>query len=282
MPMAWFFAWLIAGDPGKPPARLDLMQAPTVEKQAESYKLEPERDGLVYKGPRFAAHVAVDGVVHFTNKTQIERVGMLPEKNPPGTATLQGTIAKWMKTRKARQPVQPTPADPPPPPNWAGYTPPNYPSARDLCDDPRSNCFVDMRHMYVIGAGRADWEYWLLGIPQPDPAREEKARFLAATAPLRDRMAGKAKQERLKAALFDLPSLLDAIWAEPQPAAERRKLLHELWKELAEVPGNEFGCASVTGFIKRRLPAGSPDAFSKKELDAFRAEGGPPFDPYAR
>jgi hypothetical protein len=276
--MALAFALLVTGGPQKEPARVDLARPPVVEKEAGSYKLEPERDGLVYRGPRFDAHVAVDGVVGFTNKKKMERLGMLPARNPAGTKTLQGMIENWMGKRKTRQPA---PAGLEPPPNTPWYTPPNYPLVRELCQDPKSNCFMDQRNLYIPqGGARADWEYRLLGIPEPDPAREEKARFLTATAPLRDRMAVEAKKERMKAILFDLPSLLDAIWADPQPAAERRKMLHELWKEFAEMPGNESGCATVTAFIKRRLPAGSPDAFTKKELGALRAAGGPQFDPY--
>jgi hypothetical protein len=56
--------------------------------------------------------------------------------------------------------------------------------------------------------------------------------------------------------------------------------LHELWKEFAEAPGNESACATVMAFIRRRLPEGGPDAFSKEELNAFRADGNPAFDPY--
>ena len=41
------------------------------------------------------------------------------------------------------------------------------------------------------------------------------------------------------------------------------------------MPDNAPACATIIAFIRRQLPAGSPDAFAKEELDAFRAEGGP-------
>jgi hypothetical protein len=46
------------------------------------------------------------------------------------------------------------------------------------------------------------------------------------------------------------------------------------------MPDNAPASATIMAFIRRQLPAGSPDAFTKEELDAFRAEGGPVFDPY--
>jgi hypothetical protein len=127
----------------------------------------------------------------------------------------------------------------------------------------------------------ADWDHQLLGISTKDTNRGEKARFLAATLPVRTRMAEEARDARLKSVLTDLPPLLSAIWSDSsRPARDRRKTLHELWKEVAEMPDNAPASATIIAFIRRQLPAGSPDAFTKEELDAFRAEGGPVFDPY--
>lgn len=256
---------------------IDLWQQPVADKQAETYWLEPEGDGLVYRGPEFGAHVAEDGRVRFEDKAKAKPMSYLPMPAPSDTPTLQGAVRKWLGGR----PRKPAPSgDLAPPPQALGYCPPNY---ADSCESNRRYLpSYANKHGILVNAGVfVDWENHLVRIPAKDEARVEKARFLAATFTMRTRMAEQARNERLKAVLTDLPSLLSAIWYDrAQPAHERRKILHELWKEFAEVPGNESACATVMAFIRRRLPAGGPDAFSKEELNALRADGNPAFDPY--
>ncbi|HEX7599030.1 MAG TPA: hypothetical protein VF518_12505, partial [Polyangia bacterium] len=173
-----------------------------------------------------------------------------------------------------------------PPPQTFNATPTIWPSASELakmdCENPNNaNCHFSKNTKVVPGGGFVDWERFLLGIPDKAAAREDKAHFLAATEPLRTRMAEEAHAENLKAALLDLPSLLEKIWSSTQyPPAERRRLLHELWREYAEMPGTAPSCATILGFIRRRLPAGSPNAYTAAELAHLRPDAGPRFDPY--
>ena len=116
----------------------------------------------------------------------------------------------------------------------------------------------------------------------PSASNRQAFRFLAVEDPSAlARMAEQTRAENLKAALLDLPPLLEKIWSGTQyPPAERRRLLHELWREYAEMPGTAPSCATILGFIRRRLPAGSPNAYTADELAHLRPDAGPRFDPY--
>ena len=261
--------------------RMDLLQPPVAEKQSETYWLEREGDGLVYRGSKFEAHVADDGQVRFQDKGPAKAISYLPQPAPPGTTTMEGTVRKWLGG-KARKPAPSGALDPPL--QTPDYCPPNYPSSCELHPVRLPSYIRKEGNKWVarLNAGAfIDWEKQLPGIPTKDANRVEKARFLAATLDLRTRMAEEAHHVRLQSVLTDLPSFLSAIWSDrAQPAHDRRTTLHELWKEVAEMPDNASASATIIAFIRRQLPAGSPDAFTKEELDAFRAEGGPIFDPY--
>jgi hypothetical protein len=260
---------------------MDLLQPPVAEKQSETYWLEREGDGLVYRGSKFEAHVADDGQVRFQDKGQAKALTYLPMPAPPDTPTLEGTVRKWLGG-KARKPA-PSGALAAPP-QTLGYCPPNYPSSCDLKPIWLPSYIRKEGNKWGVRINSgvfADLENQLPGIPTKDANRVEKARFLAATLPVRTRMAEEAHNARLQSALTDLPSLLSAIWSDrAQPTHDRRKTLRELWKEVAEMPDNASALATIIAFIRRQLPVGSPDAFTNEELEAFRAEGGPVFDPY--
>jgi hypothetical protein len=266
--------------------RVDLFKPAKAERDAPTYQLEPEKDGLVYRGPQFTAHIARDGVVQFDNKVSSKRFLPLPTPLPPGTPTL----SSFLKDHLAHRPHKPAPAsnEPVPPPQVVNQTPSIWPSASELasmdCTNPYDhNCHWPKTPLAATGGAFVDWERFLLGLPKNEISREEKARFLASTEPLRMRMAAEAHAEDLKAALWNLPALLDKIWFKPEcPPTERRRLLHQLWLEYAEMPGNESSCATIMAFIRRRLPAGSRDAYTADELARLRPDAGPRFDPYGR
>jgi hypothetical protein len=274
-----------AGETGK---RIDLFKPAKAEKDAPSYRLDPEKDGLVYRGPQFTAHIARDGVVRFTDKAPVKPYLPLPVPLPPGTPTLWSSIQDHLAHRPRK--TAPSSNEPTPPPQVANQTPSIWPSASQVAqtdcenhNDPRCPFpkYAKGSPKVVSGGGFVDWDRFLLGLPKNEKAREEKARFLAATEPLRTRMATEAHAENLEAALWDLPALLDRIWSKTEyPPAERRRLLHELWHEYAEMPGNESACATIVAFIRRHLPKGSPDAYTPDELARLRPDAGPRFDPY--
>jgi hypothetical protein len=258
--------------------RPDLLPVPDITESERSYRLEPEGGGLVYRGKPFTAHIAADGSVRFEDQRGVTRALPTPTSLPAGTPTLQGTLRDLLGPRRRGSGPRPKPSGPPP--RSTAYIPPNWASPRELCQDPKSSCFFDQRDVVTSGVF-VDWERHLVGLPARTSNREEKARFLAVTAPLRARMAAQAHAENLRAALWDLPALLDRIWSDRRySAAERRRLLFELWAEYAGTPESEAACATILAFIRRRLPAGSRDGYTDAELDRYRTVAGRVFDPY--
>jgi hypothetical protein len=270
-----------AGEPGK---RLDLFKPTKAEKDTPSYRLDPAKDGLVYRGPQFTAHIARDGVVQFKDKVPAKRLLPLPVPLPPGTPTLSSLIKDHLTGR----PRKSTPPGNAPGTPALNQSPSMWPNPRDQanmdCENPNDPRCRFPRKTQVVSSGAAvDWERFLLGLPKKEAAREDKARFLATTEPLRTRMAAEAHAEDLRTALWDLPALLEKIWSKTDsPPAERRRLLHQLWLEYAEMPGNESSCATIIAFIRRRLPAGSPDGYTADELAPLRPDAGPRFEPYGQ
>ena len=102
-------------------------------------------------------------------------------------------------------------------------------------------------------------------------------------------MARTFKKEALRDATVKLRRYLESVWGNGRISkAARRRQLFELWDECdvrADGPRGQaarIARATVEGFIRRRLPAGSPEAFTEQELaDMNRArESATPFDPY--
>jgi hypothetical protein len=80
----------------------------------------------------------------------------------------------------------------------------------------------------------------------------------------------------MERALADLPAYLQAVWAYPGwSPSTRRRVLFALWDEAAEegndliVEGGERARNTIARFIAAKLPPGSPDAFTDKELVAL-------------
>ena len=129
----------------------------------------------------------------------------------------------------------------------------------------------------TLGLGATfDLTDWLMRLHGDDPYLFEKKRFLEETFDMRAELRGRAGARRMRAALDDLPALLDGVWHSRLPADERRRILFYLWDECAEpddAGGNALvaeGGAEARGLIERwvreRLPPGSPGAFAPEEL----------------
>lgn len=269
----------------QPRPRLDLVHPPVTVTPDRFYELEGERDGLIYRGDHFTAHVAPDGSVRFDDKGGVPFQMPWPSPLPAGTPTLAGMLRGLLSKRPVQTRAPSRVGDFPdePPPQTTAYIPPNWADPRELCQDSKSHCFFDQNKIKVKAVLFTDWELRLVGYPKKTPHREEKAHFLAATAPLRDHMAEAAHAEDLKAALWDLPALLEKVWSSNRDKPEEgRRLLYELWSEYAASPDANAApaCATILGFIRRRLPAGSPTAYTNGELAKYKAAGPAGFDPY--
>jgi hypothetical protein len=112
----------------------------------------------------------------------------------------------------------------------------------------------------------------------------EKANFLAATFKERTAMAAKRYADLKRAAADDLPRRLDAIWADSRyRRRERRRVIFLLWDEMNPSAAEARPASAVIEtWIRKRLPRGSPDAYSDDELRALSRErvGERPFQPY--
>ncbi len=134
---------------------------------------------------------------------------------------------------------------------------------------------------------------WVMRMSGMDPYASRKLLLLDQTREVRAEMRAKARIEDLRDAIALLPRLLDQIWHEPGlPAVERRELLFRIWDECAELGPEEDDAlgrasrtarATVLGYIRRTLPAGSPDAYSEAELASLNARrrSAERFAPYA-
>jgi hypothetical protein len=112
--------------------------------------------------------------------------------------------------------------------------------------------------------------------------RHEKAKFLSATFDFRVRLAAKSRTTLLREAVADLPDRLDALWDDAGfTPRERRRIVCLLWAEVnVDQPDTRKAADVITSWIRRRLPAGSTDAYSAPELAACAASGNRPFAPY--
>lgn len=71
---------------------------------------------------------------------------------------------------------------------------------------------------------------------------------------------------------------LEEIWQQKKPAAQRRKLLFELWLNCdAEDEAAKQARRSIIQYIQKNLPADHPDGYTAEELQRWRLEG---FAPY--
>lgn len=122
---------------------------------------------------------------------------------------------------------------------------------------------------------------WVMRMSGMDPYASRKLLLLDQTREVRAEMRAKARIEDLRDAIAMLPRLLDQIWWDPGlSAVERRELLFRIWDECVELgpdDSDELARASrtaratVLGYIRRTLPAGSPDAYPEAELTSLNA-----------
>jgi hypothetical protein len=121
--------------------------------------------------------------------------------------------------------------------------------------------------------------------PAQDPDLYKKQVFLERT---RDRRAGMASGERAHLsdeAVYALSQRLAAVWDDARRSpAERRRILFRLWDECEEAGAGAAARATILGFIRRRIPAGSPDAYTPADIDELNRgrTSAAPFAPYAR
>ena len=179
------------------------------------------------------------------------------------------------------QPSDPAIHDPGRWPELPGSPADKLPSS-ELCP-PNSPCYRLPDNLIVGGAGvTMDLTDEIMRALGQDPYRVQKARFLAATFEFRMSLAVAAHREDMRKSLDKLPDALAELWGDSRYSAlERRRVLFELWRETSGTPEGTRAGHIIERFIQRQLPCGSPDAYTRAELQAFqRREPGRAFSPY--
>ena len=121
-----------------------------------------------------------------------------------------------------------------------------------------------------------------------DPYASRKLAYLDSTRDERVQIGTKHRHEQLAQATAIMQKNLTRMWASVADPAARKQALFELWDECAESGSDELVTAGaearklVTGFIRARLPVGSPTAYTIDELAAFnrRKQSRATFAPY--
>jgi hypothetical protein len=135
--------------------------------------------------------------------------------------------------------------------------------------------------------GEWSWSFFEIGfdifawldkkIGKNDPFRSERHWFLAGTFDLRQELATKAAQSRMREALH-------GIWKRMGLSlSERKRLTFTLWDDSSEDELGAIGRAQVIAFVREHCPQEGARGFSVEDLAALNAKRrrGPAFAPYA-
>jgi hypothetical protein len=229
-----------------------------------AYGLARSGESYTYETPHFQAQVARDGVVSFKDKHGgasvafpfFPFIGNAPRPRGP---TLESTLRGYFDKR--RRP------DPEPP-----YQP--EPLSRRLEQNevcPRSSpCYWESLPVSIVVQGSFDLTDEIMRKLGQDPYGLEKAQFLSATFDFRIKLAMEARKDDLNQGFEHLPGRLDELWGDDRYSPrERRRILYELWYETESSPDGERAATIMRAFVRRRLPCGTPDGFTRAELETF-------------
>jgi hypothetical protein len=136
-------------------------------------------------------------------------------------------------------------------------------------------------------AGPMDITAWLHRKFVGDPYASRKLKLLDGTRDARIARGGAYRKEQLERSAELMTRTLEELWRSTSDPALRKQALFELWDdcEEGEGPRGEAGArarAIVLGWIRGKLPAGAPDAYTTEEIKAFTARQASkePFTPY--
>ena len=115
-----------------------------------------------------------------------------------------------------------------------------------------------------------------------DPLRAERAWFMRETRDLRERLMAERDGDAQAHALSALRRRLRSIWSRSMPTRTKRREFFHLWDQAAEDEIGDRARARILEFVRRVLPAGSPEAFTAAELLELNAsrESQGRFEPY--
>jgi hypothetical protein len=135
--------------------------------------------------------------------------------------------------------------------------------------------------------GTMDITAWLHRKFVGDPYSSRKLKLLDGTRDARIAHGGAYRTEQLERSAELMTRTLEELWRWTTDPTVRKQALFELWDDCEEGTGprGDAGArarAIVIGWIRARLPAGSPEAYTPEEIEAFTARRASkePFTPY--
>jgi hypothetical protein len=234
-------------------------------------------------------HIARDGTVRFEDKPDFDIHINLPLPTPSGIkqyAAMAGRqLSSWYADPYAQSRASPM------------HDVPGHLAVRpgdcDHFDDP---CSQAMRARDVKPGekrsepliwGKAEFSDALIRRFSGDPYASRKLKLLDDTRDERAEMGARHRAEDLARSAELARRNLEALWRTTADPAVRRDALFAMWDECAEGddPDGEAGQRArlmVIGWIRAKLPPGSPGAFAADEIAArsARRRSHQPFAPY--
>jgi hypothetical protein len=186
---------------------------------------------LVYDGRQFSARIATDGTVAFRDHWVSDFTLLppwLPMRGKVGpTPSLQEIL---MSRLQHQSPERDKPPEQPPESKLIiPLMTPYRPDPREGCRE----CELRVRALPLNAGGNLDLSDELLLFSGQDPHRFEKAQFLAETREVRIHLAVNAHASRVRAALANLPGVLEAIASDEHlTPREQRAIIEALRNEL--------------------------------------------------
>jgi len=234
-----------------------------------------------------------DGTVHLHDKDDVDVHWDIhlptPDRIKEGLAQAGRDIATWYGDPYAKArvgPSQDVPRD-------AAATPGDCDHWGDLCNIDLTQRYDEVSELQRTGGGsiahgKLDLTALLmrkLGVG--DAYASRKLKLLDDTRDERAALGAQHRAEDLARAAEIMQRNLETVWRATQDPVERRDALFALWDECGEGEGvvgeaGERARKMVIGWIRAKLPAGSPDAFTPDEIVRRSAHrrSTQPFVPY--
>jgi hypothetical protein len=140
---------------------------------------------------------------------------------------------------------------------------------------------VDMD--WAHGSGSFDLTDAIMGSAGQDPYAAEREFFMEHAEATIARLEAAQREETAAHSLGGVRTRCRTIWGDAaQPAAQRRRALFDLWDELADGDEGAPAREAIITFIRREIPASSPDSYTMIEVARMNAnrQSAERFDPY--
>ncbi len=231
----------------------------------ESGELDPSGGGTYRRQrPGFVGKVGRDGKVSFQDKPAFSVKFKFPNPVKVARAAAGGLEDYYRDPHKQVKDAER---------DWtSGLEVKDF--TRHVGDDDKQD-HGDVATIPILG-GSTEITDWVMRKAGQDPYQSDKLRWMDQTRDERVQIGRVHRDKQLKRADEIMRRHLDRLWARTDlDLAAKREALFELWDDGAE-DGDQALVEAATrtrtlliGFVRARLPAGSPDAYTAGELEAL-------------